>query len=150
MCSEREIQLTFKCHLWLVSIISATCITTNVLKSTRTLWPSIKSSKCHKVDKTEDTERYWFPPWVAAVSLIHVVLVSSRHPRHVLLSVTSPPAPAPRSWGLLWGWLHFQTYPLHSSQWNKFTISLLSVQGFRLVLKLLIVLTSFSCLNVYV
>lgn len=56
VCSEREIQLTFKCHLWLVSIIPATCITINVLKSTRTLWPSIKSSKCHKVDKTENTQ----------------------------------------------------------------------------------------------
>lgn len=127
--SEREIQLTFKCHLWMVSIIPATCIVINAFKSTRILWPSIKSSKCHKVDKTEDTDRYWLPPWVAAVSLIHLVVVS--RPAGIRDTFCSwslpPPAPAPRSWGLLWGWLHFQTYPLHRSQQNKFTICLLNL-----------------------
>lgn len=53
---DREIQLTFKCHLWIVSIMPTTYITRNVLKSTRTLWPSLTNSKCHKADTTGRTQ----------------------------------------------------------------------------------------------
>lgn len=53
VCSERQIQLTFKCQLQMVSIIPTTCIIINVLKYTRTLWTSMKNSEYHKVDIIE-------------------------------------------------------------------------------------------------
>lgn len=41
---DGEIQLTFKCHLWMVSITIITYISINVLKSTRTLWAPVTNS----------------------------------------------------------------------------------------------------------
>lgn len=43
--AEKEIHLSFKCHLWMASLIPTTCITTNVFKSIRTLWPDTRNSK---------------------------------------------------------------------------------------------------------
>ena len=111
---DSEIQLTFKCHLWIVSIMPTTYITRNVLKSTRTLWPSIMNSKCRKADTTGRTQAYyWLPLWVVAVM---VWFAPSFSPAGVQDWVCSrsfpPPAPALGSWGPLWGWLHLPTYPL--------------------------------------
>lgn len=129
---DREIQLTFKCHLWIVSIMPTTYITITALKSTRTLWPSITNSKCHKADTTGRTQALMTDISCAWCSrgLIRTVLHFRRCPRldPLLLSWSFPTTcTSTQILGSAVRWSVLQTYPLHLSLWNKFPFCLLGV-----------------------
>lgn len=108
----REIRLTFKCHLWIVSIMPTTYITITALKSTRTLWPSLTNSKCHQADTKEGHRLMTALPRTAAAMVWFVRCSTSEGGqdwvRSCFLGHFPPPAPVHRSWGLLWGAVYFR------------------------------------------
>ena len=109
---DREIRLTFKCHLWIVSIMPTTYITITALKSTRTLWPSITNSKCHQAD-TKEGHKLMTDLLCTATAMVWFVGCSTSEGgqdwvRSCSLGYFPPPAPVHRFWGLLWGGVYLR------------------------------------------
>lgn len=110
---DREIQFTFKCHLWIVSIMPITYITITALKSTRTLWPSNTNSKCHKADTTGRTQADdWHLPCMVEIVVGFAQSSTSEGVQDWIRSCSlghfPTPEPVHRSWGLLWGGVYFR------------------------------------------